>query len=131
MSDYSTTKSRIFQWVGIVLILAVFAGAYWYFKVYGSTLNQSQNDLVTNGLVGLWSFNGDDISGTTAYDRSSGGNNGTLTSGPTAVKGKVGQALSFDGTDDYVSIPDLSLAASTGVTLSAWVNPSVVDSTQI
>ncbi len=110
MPNYSTTKARMFQWIGIVLILAVFAGAYWYFKVYGSTLNQSQNDMVTNGLVGLWSFNGDDISGTTAYDRSGSGNNGTLTNGPAKVKGQVGQALNFfpggSDADAYVTMGD-------------------------
>lgn len=110
MSDYTTTKARIFQWVGIVLILAVFAGAYWYFQVYGSTLNAPQNDLNTNGLVGLWSFNGDDISGTTAYDRGTGGNNGTLTNAPQVTQGIVGQALNFfpngSDTDAYVTIGD-------------------------
>jgi len=90
--------------------MAVFSGAYWYFKVYGSTLNQSQNDLNTNGLVGLWSFNGDDISGTTAYDRSGSGNNGTLTNGPVVTDGKVGQALDFwpngSDTNAYVTMGD-------------------------
>ena len=100
--SYSVTKNRVVQWIGIILILAVFAGAYWYFKVYGSTLNAPQNDLNTNGLIGLWSFNGDDISGTTAYDRSGAGNTGTLTNGPTKTIGIAGQALSFDGSNDYV-----------------------------
>src|SRR5690606_20679208 len=70
------------------------------------TVNASQNSSMTSGLVGEWSFNGADISGTTAYDRSGSGNNGTLTNGPTPTFGKVGQALSFDGTDDYISVAD-------------------------
>ncbi|MFZ3031617.1 MAG: LamG domain-containing protein [Candidatus Moraniibacteriota bacterium] len=123
--SYDVTKSRIFQWLGIILILAVFAGAYWYFKVYGSTLNAPQNDLNTNGLVGLWSFNGDDISGVTAYDRSGQGNNGTLTSGPTATQGKVGQALSFDGADDSVSITG-DIIGTGADSVCAWVYPRSV-----
>ena len=67
-------------------------------------INSSQNSKLTNGLVGMWSFNGPDMSGVTAYDRSGQGNNGTLTNGPSRVAGKIGQALSFDGVNDYVSI---------------------------
>ncbi len=108
--SYDHTKSRVLQWTGIILILCIFAGAYWYFQVYGSTLNAPQNDLNTNGLVGLWSFNGDDISGTTAYDRGTGGNNGTLTNAPQVTQGIVGQALNFfpngSDTDAYVTIGD-------------------------
>lgn len=122
--SYAVTKSRIAQWIGIILVIAVFAGAYWYFQVYGSTLNAPQNDLVANGLVGLWSFNGDDMSGNTVYDRSSTGANGTLTSGPTVVKGKVGQALDLDGTDDYVSVADnvaFDVGDAADLTLSGWL----------
>lgn len=105
--------------------MGVFVGAYWYFKVQGSTLNQSRNDLVTNGLVGLWSFNGDDISGTTAYDRSGSGNNGTLTNGPTQVLGKVGQALNFaSASSQYVALGDVTALKNSVFTWSAWINPT-------
>jgi hypothetical protein len=76
-------------------------------------------------LKGYWSFNGQDISGTTAYDRSGAGNNGTLTNGPTKTIGKLGQALSFDGTDDYVTMGDLSIVdGASALTLSAWFKRS-------
>ncbi|MDZ7611403.1 MAG: LamG domain-containing protein [Candidatus Moranbacteria bacterium] len=67
-------------------------------------LNSSQTDRLTDGLVGMWSFDGPDIAGTTAYDRSSGANHGTLTNGPQKTIGKVGQGLDFDGVDDNVTI---------------------------
>jgi len=35
----------------------------------GTTQQASQNDKLTAGLVGLWSFAGPDVSGTTAYQR--------------------------------------------------------------
>ncbi len=129
--SYAVTKNRVVQWLGIILIIGVFAGAYWYFKVYGSTLNQSQNDLNTNGLVGLWSFNGDDMNGTTAYDRSSTGANGTLTSGPTIVKGKVGQAINLDGSDDRVNMGNfLDFERTAPFTISVWLKlPSATPST--
>jgi hypothetical protein len=98
--------------------------------LYGTTaakVNTSQNTQLTNGLVGLWSFNGPDLSGTTAYDRSGQGNNGTLTNGPTVYPGKVGQALRFDGTDDYITVPDsASLDIGTAATFSVWVRPTTI-----
>src|SRR3989344_9317378 len=59
---------------------------------------------LTNGLVGYWSFDGKDMAGVTAYDRPGQGNNGTLTNGPTRAIGKIGQGLSFAGSNDSVAI---------------------------
>ncbi len=84
---------------------------------------------VDTTLKGYWTFNGKDISGTTAYDRSGAGNNGTLTNGPTVSPGKVGQALSFDGSNDYVNIGDVSSVEGVSqISMSAWIKPrSLVD----
>ena len=57
-----------------------------------------------DGLVGMWSFNGADLTTTTAFDRS-----GTATAPSPTVPytiGKVGPSLNFDGVDDYVSVND-------------------------
>src|SRR3989344_4062560 len=59
---------------------------------------------LSGGLVGHWTFDGPDMAGTTAIDRSGEGNNGTLTGGPARSIGKVGQGLSFDGVDDLINI---------------------------
>lgn len=83
------------------------------------------------GLKGYWSFNGQDVSGTTAYDRSGAGNTGTLTNGPTKVIGKIGQGLSLDGSNDYVSVGTSTLgitAGSTGLTLASWVKVTTFQS---
>jgi hypothetical protein len=55
------------------------------------------------GLVGYWTF--DEGNGTTTKDLSGYGNDGTLVNGPTWVTGKIGSALSLDGSNDYVNIP--------------------------
>jgi len=92
-----------------------------------ANVNASENSDLTNGLVGLWSFNGADVSGTTAYDRSGQGNNGTLTNGPTVTAGKIGQALRFDGSDDYVSLgSNRAGATKNAITVSyvTWVKPT-------
>ena len=90
--------------------------------------NASENSRLTGGLVGLWSFNGADVnwSANKALDRSGSGNDGVLTSMSTTTspaKGKLGQALTFDATNDYVSILSSShLVTTNDWTFSAWVN---------
>jgi hypothetical protein len=86
-------------------------------------VNSSQNNQITNGLVGLWSFNGPDIDGNEAIDRSGNGNNGTIT-GAVPTRGKVGQALDFNGSSNYVSVTDnSSFNFNSGFTVSAWIYP--------
>ena len=51
-----------------------------------------------------------------------GTNNGTLQGNATYAAGKVGQAFSFDGSGDYVSIPDQpSLNPTAAITVDAWI----------
>lgn len=63
-------------------------------------LNTSPVDLLTNGLVGYWTFDGKDIDWdtNTVTDRSGNGNTGSILNVATSsgqVIGKVGQAISF------------------------------------
>jgi hypothetical protein len=76
-----------------------------------------------NGLLGYWKL--DEGTGTSAFDSSGNGNNGTLVNNPTWIDGRYGKALSLDGTDDYAAIPDLCLTIPTELTVSAWVNSSL------
>jgi len=79
---------------------------------------------LTDGLVGYWSFNAPDMAADAAFDKSGQDNKGTLTNGPTRTEGKIGQALSFDGVDDYVGIANGIVAATADYTISAWVKIS-------
>jgi hypothetical protein len=55
---------------------------------------------------------------------SQGTNNGT-NNGATFAAGRVGQAMSFDGVDDYVSVPDSDALDITGdLTIEGWVYPT-------
>jgi hypothetical protein len=59
----------------------------------------------TDGLVGWWKF--DETNGTVAHDSSGNDNHGTLTSMTFAdnkVTGKFGNALNFNGVDEYISL---------------------------
>lgn len=73
-------------------------------------------------LVGYWPFN--EGSGATAYDATGNNNNGTIT-GATWSSGKFGNALSFDGVDDFVVIPDAAtFRGNQNLTISLWVKPT-------
>ena len=87
----------------------------------GSKFHASQENQLTTGLVGYWPFNGPDISGTTAYDRSGQGNNGTIT-GAIQAAGKLGQGLSFDGLNAYVTVTGTKTyaAQNSPFSVSAW-----------
>lgn len=78
---------------------------------------QAQED----GLVAEWHF--DKGSGNVVKDSSGNGNDGTIY-GATWVDGKFGKALSFDGVDDYVEVPDSpSLNPTEQITIEAWYKP--------
>ncbi|MFA4990396.1 MAG: LamG-like jellyroll fold domain-containing protein [Candidatus Paceibacterota bacterium] len=71
--------------------------------------------------VGSWSF--DEGAGTIVNDSSGNNNSGTLISGPTWTDGQVNKALSFDGTDDYVDMGNISnfpTSATSPFTLELW-----------
>ena len=51
-------------------------------------------------------------------------NNGKISGNPKWDKGKIGKALTFDGTDDQVIVPTSeSLDIKNAITMMAWVNP--------
>jgi len=56
-------------------------------------------------------------------DSSGNGYNGTRIGNPPYVSGKYGKALSFDGVDDHVLVPDMEIATPPDeVTVMAWIN---------
>jgi len=72
-------------------------------------------------LVGYWKF--DEGAGDIAGDSSGYENDGILVNNPAWVSGLSGQALEFDGIDDYVTIPDspsLDINGA-GITFMAWI----------
>lgn len=93
---------------------------------YAAVINKSAGDRLTNGLVGYWTFDGNDMLSNVA-DRSKQGNHGSMLgfgATSTAVKvGKIGQALDFSqGSTDRISLPS-SMPSSNTFTISVWVNP--------
>jgi len=73
-------------------------------------------------LIGWWTF--DEGSGTTAFDSSGKGNDGTLgpEGDPEWVDGIIGGAIELDGSDDYIAIDSIADdLTDNNFTVSAWI----------
>ncbi len=84
---------------------------------------------LAKGLVARYLFN--ENGGQTLYDIA-GNNHGALTNGPAwapGQPGKVGAALRFDGTNDYVQTPFVGLSSSAAFTISFWLKRNAVGTT--
>ncbi len=74
------------------------------------------------GLIGHWKFDGDTL------DSSGLGNHGTVNGEPTYVAGQTGQAMSFGGPFDYVTMDGVADdITSNDITLATWVNMTADD----
>ena len=77
------------------------------------------------GMVAAFDFS--EGTGATTVDRSGAGNTGTITGATWITTGRYGNALSFDGVNDWVTVNDSnSLDLTTEMTLEAWVYPTVL-----
>ena len=97
--------------IGILIVIAVL-----------SIMPAGVQALSDDGLVAEWHF--DEGSGSVLKDSSGNGNDGVIY-GATWVEGKYGGALSFDGVNDYIEIPDSpELSGGTGKskTVELWFN---------
>ena len=70
--------------------------------------------------VGLWHLNESNGSGAYLLDSSVNGNNGTPTGTTYTSSGKFGGARSFNGSSDYITIPNSPTPAST-LTIESWI----------
>ena len=75
-----------------------------------------------NGPAAAYAFN--EGTGSTTADASGNGFTGTLTNGALWTTGKNGNAVSFDGVDDKVSLPATLDIAALPFSLEAWVRPA-------
>lgn len=81
------------------------------------------NTFVTDGLVSYWPFDKKHIRNNKIKDVW-GENDGTSGGNPRLVPGHIGEALEFDGSDDYLNLTNLSEFGSQldSSTFEAWIN---------
>ena len=94
---------------------------------------KTANTIVTSGNIFLHKaissktiayYSCDEIKDSVLVDASTKANNGILKNGTALAEGKIGNALKFDGVDDYVqfsSSPSFDIGGN-AVTISLWVN---------
>ena len=88
-----------------------------YYCVVSNTSGPTESvpaSLIKKELIAHWPLdsNGDDITGN--------GLDGTIEGGASFDTGMVGQAMNFDGVDDFVDLPDGFADFSTGLSITLW-----------
>ncbi|HUM93809.1 MAG TPA: PKD domain-containing protein [Candidatus Competibacter sp.] len=93
-------------------------------KTQTSYITVTSTGANSGGLVAAYNF--EEASGATIVDLSGRGNAGAIAGAARTTSGKYGRALAFDGVDDLVTVADsATLDLTTGMTLEAWVYPTV------
>jgi Concanavalin A-like lectin/glucanases superfamily len=87
---------------------------------FGSSSGGTDTSLAS-GLVAYWNFN--ENSGTAVYDDTGNGNNGAFagSTGSQWVTGIIGSGLSFNGTNNFINVPQINVFPSGTFTYSAWI----------
>ena len=75
-------------------------------------------EYVTRDLIGYWTMDKANIDGQIVKDISGNNNHGVIIGNPQTARGIIGDALDFDGVDDYVALPDLG--HNREVTVEVW-----------
>ena len=103
------------QWRGD----AYFDGKIDDFRLYRGALTSADAQTLAN--YGVAHLKLDEASGIAAADSTANGWTGTLVNGPTWSAGKIGNAVSLDGSNDYVSLPTGVVNGLTTCTITGWV----------
>jgi hypothetical protein len=108
LSDRGRTMRAILKASAVVAAMVLSAG--------GSA--HAAAPLITDGLLGYWSF---DDQADMGKDDSGNSHDGVLYGGPAwEPAGQVGGAISLDGTDDYVDIGPVGVSGNAPRTIAGW-----------
>lgn len=90
---------------------------YMYFGKTGVTTNPSNNNVWDSGYKAVWHFNN------SINDYSGNSNNGTNSGSTNNNSGKIAEARSFNGSNQFITVANSSSLNITGnaITMSAWV----------
>lgn len=88
-----------------------------------SSVTLTKNTSLADGLIGHWTFDGKDVTDK-VYDHSGNGNDGYFVGSATSTAktiGKLGQALSFNGSSNRVNLGNILNMGESDFSISAWV----------
>lgn len=121
--NWTTVSDTVNLSAGVQTIRLKATGKDWNFNWF-----ELVPIVVTNpNPFGYWKL--DETSGTTASDSSGNNKTGTLNGGASWGAGKIGNGLSFNGTNSYVDFPDSTNPVA--FTVSLWVKPSATTAQNI
>jgi len=95
-----------------IAMVVLFAG--------GILVTSGHSEVNMDSVVGLWLF--DETEGDVAIDSSENGHDGVITGGPERVTGKFGNALKFDGSNDFVGCGNDPAFNLDIFTVAFWAN---------
>ena len=123
-------------WTPVISEQALLEGLYDFAAVefalcaWGSAQTSYPQTVLTDKPVAFWMLN--ETSGTTAYDSSGNGYNGTYTGGFTLGQPGIpagGNGVKFDGSSGCINLPNIS-ALGTSFTLEGWYKTSTTGTRQ-
>jgi len=136
IENWDTSNEKAWLWVNVPSISSTAdTDLYLYYDkdhadntdYVGDTGSTPAQNVWNSNFKGVWHL-GETSGGTGAIkDSTSNKNNGTDYGSPIlGATGEIGAAIQFDGTDDFLIVPEnASLHLGSGLTIEAWVNIDV------
>jgi hypothetical protein len=87
---------------------------------------QSSNPPPASGLIAHWKL--DEGAGSVASDSSGSGYTGTLQNSPVWTQGQINSALTLNGTNQYINLPNINVTGS-AMTITGWIRSSAFPGT--
>jgi len=132
---YNSSTGQLIAWVNVpVLSTTADTVVYVYFGNASAGDQQNRPGVWDSNYVGVWHL-ADNGANPAVSDSTVNGANGTAranTNSKTAA-GQIGAGLSFNGSTDYISVPNtlgVDVATNTSITMDAWVNVTAFTSPQ-
>lgn len=128
----SSTSYKLVSSAGESIVGNGASGSYKMGAGYVAQLEKQQTSsfqmsVQPAGLAGYYPF--DETSGTQTADRSLANVTGNLNNTPTWGTGKIGQALTFNGTNQSVTVGSAGMYSYSSMTVSAWIKTGVGNTT--
>ena len=134
IENYDPTTGSLTAWARVpVLSASANTSIFMYYGNSGATSNPSSSSTWTSNYEGVWHMN-NDPSSSSLIDYSGNGVDGTSFGNMTSsdlVTGKLGNAIDFDGSNDYFALANKFYTNSGEIpqlTVSAWINTTYSNS---